>query len=61
MGYIGRHLVEYLVTNLDGSNITVADKSHKDLVGLHPIHEILIDQVRLIQVDLTKNPERAFD
>lgn len=61
VGYIGRNLVKYLLDSHLASHITVADKSLPTFSYFHPIFEQAFNSVELIQVDLSRNPSKAFN
>lgn len=61
VGYIGRNLCEHLLRSGVANHITVADKSLPATSHFHPIHEELFQSFEVIQVDLSRNPSKAFN
>eukprot|EP01117_Protostelium_nocturnum_P008419 TRINITY_DN300_c0_g1_i1.p1 TRINITY_DN300_c0_g1~~TRINITY_DN300_c0_g1_i1.p1 ORF type:complete len:400 (+),score=94.26 TRINITY_DN300_c0_g1_i1:103-1200(+) len=63
LGFIGRNLVDYLVSNNLAGKIRVADKGLPALVGLSEKHTKIFEQVESKQVNLAReaNMAKVFD
>lgn len=61
VGYIGRNLSKFLLDNHLCSHLTVADKSLPSTSYFHTSQEQAFEHLECIQVDLARNPSKAFN
>ena len=61
VGYIGRNLSKFLLDNHLCGHLSVADKSLPSTSYFHPSLEQAFQNLEYIQVDLARNPSKAFN